>query len=146
MCNIRTGWQAVTVTLLPDIERLVTTFLRAQSEVSSLVASRVFTEVSPNPTFPLVRVRRVGGFPTLSHPLYIDAPLVQIEGYAATKGAARLLTETCRAVLAERVEGVHATGVVAGATFGALLWLPDDDFTPPKPRYVTDATLTVRPL
>ena len=136
----------MTVTLLPDIERLVTGFLRAQSEVSTIVGARVYTEVPGDPTFPLVRVRRLGGFPTLSRPLQVDAPLVQIEGYAATKGAARLLTETCRAVLAERVEGVHDTGVVAGVTFGALIWLPDEDFTPPKPRYIADATLTVRPL
>ncbi len=142
----------MTVTLLPDIEALVTTFLRAQNEVTSIVNNRVYTEVPAKPTtgndnrFPLVRVRRLGGFPTLSRPLQVDAPLVQIEGYAATKGAARLLTETCRAVLAERVEGVHDTGVVAGVTFGALIWLPDEDFTPPKPRYIADATLTVRPL
>lgn len=136
----------MTVTLLPDIERLMTSFLRAQSEVSTIVGGRVYTEVPDNPTFPLVRVRRLGGFPTLSRPLQVDAPLVQIEGYAATKGAARLLTETCRAVLAERVEGVHDTGVVAGVIFGALIWLPDEDFTPPKPRYIADATLTVRPL
>lgn len=136
----------MTVTLLPDIEVLVTSFLRAQIEVTSIVNARVYTEVPANPTFPLVRVRRLGGFPALNRPLYVDRPLVQIEGYAATKGAARLLTETCRAVLAERAEGTHATGVVAGVTFGALLWLPDDDFTPPKPRYICDATLTVRPL
>lgn len=136
----------MTVTLLPDIERLLTDFLRAQSEVSTIVGARVYTEVPDNPTFPLVRCRRVGGFPALSRPLQVDRPLVQIEGYAATKGAARLLTETCRAVIAERIEGVHDTGVVAGVTFGALLWLPDEDFTKPKPRYIADATLTVRPL
>lgn len=136
----------MTVTLLPDIERLLTDFLRAQAEVTTIVGNRIYTEIPGAAMFPLVRVRRVGGFPTLSRPLYIDAPLVQIEGYAATKGAARLLTETCRAVLAERSEGGHSTGVVADVRFGALLWLPDDDFTPPKPRYIADATLTVRPL
>lgn len=136
----------MTVTLLPDIERLLTDFLRAQPEVTTIVGNRVYTEIPDNPTFPLVRARRVGGFPTLHRPLYIDAPLVQVEGYAATKGAARLLAETCRAVLAERAEGGHATGVVADVTFGALIWLPDEDFTPPKPRYIADATLTVRPL
>lgn len=143
----------MTVTLLPDIEALVTSFLRAQNEVTSIVNARVYTEIPEAPAppaadnrFPLVRVRRLGGFPSLHRPLQVDRPLVQIEGYAATKGAARLLTETCRAVLAERVEGVHVTGVVAGITFGALLWLPDEDFTKPKPRYIADATLTVRPL
>ncbi len=136
----------MTVTLLPDIERLVTDFLRAQAEITTIVGNRVYTEIPDTPTFPLVRVRRLGGFPVLNRPLYVDAPLVQIEGYAATKGAARLLTETCRAVLAERVEGTHTTGVVAGVSFGSLIWLPDEDFTPPKPRYVSDATLTVRPL
>lgn len=133
----------MTVTLLPDVERLLTTFLRAQSEVSSLAGSRVGTEAFT--TFPFVRVRRVGGFPALSRPLQVDRPLVQIEGYAETKGAARLLTETCRAVIAERIVGTHATGVVSGATFGALLWLPDEDFTPPKPRYIADCTLTLHP-
>lgn len=134
----------MTVTLLPDVEVLVTSFLRAQPEVAT-ITTRVYTTIPENPTFPLLRVRRIAGFPVLHHPLHLDAPLVQIEGYAQTKGAARLLTETARAVLAERAIGTHSTGVVSDVRFGAMSWLPDEEFTPPKPRYVADCTITLHP-
>lgn len=142
----------MTVTLLPDAEALMTSFLRAQPEVSTIVGSKVTTAIPEAPTppaadnrFPRVRVRRIAGFAVLNHPLHVDAPLVQLEAYAQTKGAARLLIETCRAVLAERVIGAHATGVVSDVRFGAMSWLPDEDFTPPKPRYVADCTITIHP-
>lgn len=132
----------MTVSLLPDAERVVTTFLRAQSEVTSLVSTRVWTEISSNPTIPFLRVRRVSGAPAFNYPLYLDQPLIQIEGYASNKATARAVTETARACLAARLVGTQAAGgVVAKVSFGAMSWLPDEDFTPPQPRYIADVTV-----
>lgn len=134
----------MTVSLLPDVEALVCTYLRAQPEVSALVAARVGTEVPEGPTFPLVRVRRIAGAPVLNVPLYLDAPVLQIEGYASNKATARALTETVRAVMAERMIGNRTGGgVVSKVTFGSMSWLPDEDFTPPQPRYIADVTVYV---
>lgn len=127
--------------LLPDAETLLVAFLRAQPEVESIVSSRVFVELPMATTWPLLRVRRVGGTPVRSKPLHLDAPLLQVEGYASNKPTARHLTETARAVIALRLEGMHDEGNVSGVELGNLAWLPDEDFEPPQPRYVADVTI-----
>lgn len=135
----------MTVTLLPDIERLLSQFLRDQDEIDTLVDDRVYTALPKDPTWPLLLVRRVAGAPRLSRPLHVDAPIVQLDAYADTKAAAHELMATARAVIAERVEGTHALGVVSGVTFGSMSWLPDPSYTPARPRFVGDMTLTVHP-
>lgn len=133
------------ITLLPDAESLVSAYLRTREEVTDLAAQRVFTILPTNKAFPLVRVVRVGGAPLFSRPLYIDVPRVQIDVWADTKKAAWQLAETCRAVMALAHLASHEEGVVSNVALGGLLWQPDTDFKPAKPRYLFDAVLTVRP-
>lgn len=135
----------MTVVVLPDIEQLVSEFLRAQAEVTALVGQRVYTAVPNEPTFPLLLLKRIAGSPVLSRPRVIDAPVVQLDAYGGTKKQAHTLIQTACAVVAERIEGVHATGVVAGVVFGPLSWLPDPSYVPAKARFVADITFTVRP-
>ena len=136
----------MSVTLLPDIEALVSQFLRDQDEIVALVDDRVYTAIPNDPTWPLLRLQRVAGAPVLSRPLHVDAPVVQLDAYGGSKSQARTLIETARAVIAARLEGVHALGVVAGVTFGSMSWLPDTAYSPARSRFVADFVATVRPL
>lgn len=133
------------IVLLPDIERLYSSFLRAQPEVEALVVDRVYTVLPAEKEWPLVRVTRVAGAPVRPRPLYLDAPLVQVEAFGGSKRLAWQIAETCRAVTAGRLVGVHADGVVTNVDWGALVDSPDVEFDPPKPRLLFTATITVHP-
>lgn len=135
----------MTVTLLPDSEALLSQFLRDQDEIEALVGDRVYTVIPNEPTWPLLKLTRVAGAPVLSRPLRIDAPTLQLDAYANTKAAAHTLMATARAVIAERIEGVHSLGVVSGAIFGSMSWLPDPSYSPARARFTGDVTLTVHP-
>lgn len=131
--------------MIPDIEQLLSRFLRDQPEIDELVGERVYTALPKDPQFPLLQLRRIAGAPVMSRPLHLDAPLVQIDSYAPSKKAAHTLIETARSVIAERLEGAHDLGVVTGVRFGSMSWLPDDDYTPAKARYVADVEIFVHP-
>lgn len=133
----------MTIQLVPDAEAIVSSFLRGRSEVTALVASRVYTEIPNSPTFPLVRIYRFGGAPLTSYPLHVDQALLQIDCFGGTKSQARTLAETVRAVLVEAAATTLSGGVVTAATFGPLTYLPDPGYTPAKPRYTTDVTVTI---
>lgn len=135
----------MSVTLLPDIERILSTYLRSRSEVTALVSTRVYTEIPKDPTFPLVRLTRVGGSPVTSTPLWVDEPLVQFDVWGGPKVLAREIAETIRSVLAEARLTAHADASIDDVTFGAFQWLPDDTYEPAKPRYSFDALITVHP-
>lgn len=132
---------------LPDAEALLSQFLRAQDEIVEQIADRVYTVMPERPTWPLLRLFRVGGAPRLSRPLVIDQPLLQLEAYGGTKKQAHDLIELVRSLIAARIEGVHDdVANVSGFGFGNLSWLPDNSYTPSRARYVADVELTVKPV
>lgn len=133
----------MTVALLPDIEALVSRFLREQAEIVALVTDRVYTVVPKDPVWPLLRLQRVAGGPVISRPLRLDAPTVQLDAYGGSKADAQELIETARSVIALRLEGVHDLGVVSGVSFGSMSWLPDPSYSPARARYVADITVYV---
>lgn len=135
----------MSVVLLPNVEALVSQFLRDQDEIADLVADRVYTALPKSPEWPLLRLQRVAGGPVTHRPLHLDAAIVQLDAYGGSKAAALELVETARAVIADRIEGVHDLGVVTGVQFGPLSWLPDPVYSPARPRYVADVTLFVHP-
>lgn len=132
--------------LLPDVERLVATYLRAHADVVALVGDRVYT------AFPaqaggecLVLLQRFGGSPPLSRPLVVDEAQMQVDAYGGTKAQAHEVLVTVLAALAELPDVVTAIGHVSNVGQGARRYLPDETFTPHRPRYVADLTLTTRP-
>ena len=42
-------------------------------------------------------------------------------------------------------EHTHTDAVVTGVNIGAARYLPEPDFTPPKPRYTADVTVIIHP-
>lgn len=142
------------LTLAPNVEALVVHFLRDQPEVAAIVGDRVYTELPPKAEFPLVRVhvyyeRPVGG----SNPLWLTAHDVQVDAYGGPKATAWRLAETCRAALTARMSGrleygtgaTATTGVVTDVQVTGLRDMPDDSYTPARPRFLFTATPYVHP-
>jgi hypothetical protein len=138
----------VTVTLLPDIERMVSNYLRANADVIALVGSRVYTVSPKDPTgkFPFVRLTRVSGTPLFSAPLKYDQARIQVDCWGGSKQLAWQTAATIMAVLAAGFVGDHAEGTVVGVDIGTLQDLPDTTFDPPQPRWLFDAVITARSL
>ena len=136
-----------TTELLPDVERLTSRWLRARPAITALVADRVYTawpHSSPEQTRqPLLLIQRVGGAPIFSLPLVLDAAELQLDAYGGPKHASHALAATACRELVELTDQPTEDGVVHAVTIGAKRWLPDESFSPPRPRYVCDITLTV---
>lgn len=141
--------------LLPDAEQVISAYLRGRPEIQDLVDDRVFTELpglrkdQQEWRFPAVRITRIGGSPALAYPLVLDRPTTQVDVWGGPKSTARRIAETCRAVLALAHLEQHELAVVyapkpPNGGFGPLSYLPDDDFTPARPRYTFDVTLPMR--
>lgn len=143
-----------TLNLPPNMEALVSAFLRDQAEMVALVGDRVYTEIpKKGPTvtiagaqYPLARVTQLLDTPTGS-PLWAVAYTVQVEGFGGSKAEAWEIASTARALIDARIEGVHdGFGVVNGSTPGSLLDLPDETFNPAKPRWLFSSTIYARPI
>lgn len=131
--------------LLPDVERLLSEFLRDQPEVTDLLAARVYTVLPRDKEFPLLRLVRLGGYDEqICVPLVIDEAVVQMDVWGGPKALAYQAAATVRAVLSARLIGGHDEGVVQNIRHGALRYLPDEEFTPARPRYTFDVTVRTR--
>lgn len=132
--------------LLPDVERLVSRYLRDSAPVDALVGDRVYTAWPHTGTEdtkqPLVLITRIGGDPPFSYPLVVDACDLQVDAYGGGKHQAHQLAATVRQSLAALVDRVTPDGVVHAVTFGALRYVPDESFSPARPRYVMDVSIT----
>lgn len=65
--------------MFPDAEALVIDWLLAETAVTALVGTRIYTSIPESSPYPLIRVTRVGGPPTSDDE---DAPLVQVDAWA----------------------------------------------------------------
>lgn len=136
----------MTTILLPDVERLVSSYLRADAAVAALVGDHVYTVFPAQAgSGPLVLVQRIGGFPPLSHPLVVDEAQLQIDAYGGGKALAWAVLATVLAAFDDLQGLVRPEGSVAAVRQGAVRWQPDDTFKPARPRFVADVTLTTRP-
>lgn len=126
---------------LPDAELISVVYLRQHSPVTSLVGSRVYTELPAGPTWPLVKATRTGG-PPQSHGT-LDAAFVQVEAYGSTKAEARQVAATVQAAFVD-ADGFTDSGAYITATepLSGLQWLPDPDDQ--QPRYLFDTAVYVR--
>lgn len=144
--------------LLPDIEQLLVDFLLDQPEildfftagvnvsgtaVTSPPQDRVYSILPATKIFPAVRVTRFGGIPRTRKPRHIDAPTVQIDTFAPRRKTAWSLAETCAAVLAARLTGIHDQGVVSGVDVDAPV-VSDSGFEKIHMRLLT-ATIYTHP-
>lgn len=133
--------------MLPNIEGLLSEFLRTDTDVTDEVADRVYTSLPAGPTYPCVQITRVGGAPFIEGIYEFDRPLVQIDVWGGPKATAWRVAETVREAIATRLAGRHDKGLVYGGVsvvLGGLRYLPDSTFDPEKPRYSFDVELLTR--
>ena len=133
--------------LPPNMEALVSAFLRDQDEVTALVGDRVYTALPKAITWPAVRVTQIIDAPTSGSPLWGIAYSMQVESWGGSKDEAWRIAATCRAAIDARITGVHeGHGVVNGSEPSSMFDLPDEDFEPAKPRWIVTCTIYGRPL
>lgn len=133
---------------LPHVERLASAYLRTVPEVVALVEQRVYTAFPRqlDESKPFALVQRVGGAPVLAHPRVIDSAELQLDTYGGPQAVAHELAEVCLAALeAWQGEQPDAGGNVAGVTVGAKRYVPDETWTPARPRYVSDLVVVIKP-
>lgn len=136
--------------LLVDVEALLANFLRAQEEVTALVADRVWTDLPNSRSFPLVLLQRIGGSMAINRPAaYLDRSVVQLDSYGGTHKQAFTVMATCCAVLSDRLVGPHPEGVVTGVQVDGIGYLPDpesdDEAGHARPRFNTTVTVLTHP-
>jgi hypothetical protein len=124
------------VQTLPDAEQELAALLRAQLELGP-VADRVYTAFPAKAgNEPLLVVHRFGGSPIVGRPLVLDEALIQIDVYGGSKGDVARLGSLVRALLADRADQ---------AVLGPYRVVPDETFTPPRPRALIDVSYYLRP-
>lgn len=131
---------------IPDVERIVSTALRANTAVAAIVADRVYTILPKDESlrvFPLCRLVRIGGGP-VGNPAVLDAALLQLDVWADTQRAARDLSAALVQAIDELAGYSAHGGYVTGTSPATIRHLPDDSFTPTKPRYVLEVVVYAR--
>jgi hypothetical protein len=129
-----------------DVERLLSSWLRARDDIIALVDDRVVTEVPNRAIFPFVKLTLITGSPVYSRPLFLDESYIQIDAYGGPKVQARLIIDTIRQALADEFTGSHpGVGVVTSVRFGDLSYIPDVGYEPPKPRYLCLTSIYTHP-
>lgn len=130
--------------VLPDVEKLLVDWALAHDEVAAIFEDRIYTAVPKSPVFPLLQFQRIGGGP-IDRVAWLDNPLVQVDVWGGAKVTARAGMATVLALVASDLPGSHDLGVVGATSVGAMSWLPDTSFNPPKPRYTADVSIWLRP-
>lgn len=126
-----------------DIESALVAWLRADTTITTLAAGNVFTVLPRQPTFPAVRLTRVGGAPPHDRPLTHDQALVQLDAWGGTKAQAQQLVEACRTRVSDAYSHDLGAGIVVGrVSWSNLSYDPDNSYTPAKPRYRADFIVT----
>jgi Protein of unknown function (DUF3168) len=129
-----------------DVERLMSTWLRARPEVTAIVADRVVTDTPNRAVFPFLRLSLIGGAPVWDRPLWLEEAVIQLDAFGGPKVQARALIDAARGALASDFLGDHpGVGVVTSLRWGDLSYLPDDTWEPPKPRYASTVAVYNHP-
>lgn len=130
------------VRLLPSTEVLVVAHLKASVDVTALVGARVGTELYAG-IDPAVWVSLVTGSERVRG--HLVAQIVDVRSYGGTKTQADVLARTVHGVF-HQMPGTHPQGVVSAVECLTLpSWLPDEGFTPPRPRYVSSYLVVAHP-
>lgn len=130
-----------------DVEELlIQGLLRPDFDIQDHFGTRVYTTVPPNPTYPLLRVQRLGGTLTTSQHMGLDRARVQYDVWADTRKAAWRAADTVRSLLiSSQGKSFAPHGWVDGITetLGPFN-LSDPDSK--RVRYIGEVQILVRPL
>lgn len=142
----------MTVTLMPDVEYVLWVFLSAQSEVTTLVSSRIYRASLPSdPVAPAVKITRVSGDTLVGYPPVYDESRLQLDIYGGTQREANRIAETIRQVATLRLHNYrHADGEIKSCYAEPPIYQPDTEgwatsSGAPRPRYIVDLLVRSRP-
>lgn len=127
------------MTAVPDPEALLVAALRAKTEVSSLVSTRVRTSLGD--TYPQVRVTLTGG-PDRPVPI-TGQPSLQWEAWGATEAEASALAKALDGV-ADELRGIYAPGTIV-SSFRQGNYFHSPDATTGRQRYIGQIGLLTQP-
>lgn len=135
---------------LVDVEQLISTFLRQQTEVTDLVSTRIFTDLPHQRVYPLVLITRIGGGFLINHPQWLDEASIQLDVLGGTHKQAEAINATILAVMSQRMIGLHdSIGCCTGVSIESILYNPDIEFTDgvghARPRYTTTVNVLAHP-
>jgi len=133
---------------IPDVAWLTQTYLRSVPEVTDLVGQRIYCafprQLDKAETF--VLIQRIGGSPPVQRPLVVDLAVLQLDVYGGRAADASRLVGAIRWALWDwQGEQPDNSGNVCGVVFGPLRYQPDETWKPPRPRYIADVSVTVKP-
>jgi hypothetical protein len=131
--------------LLPDVVDLAITALAAQSTVTALVSTRLYSRLPDVPTWPLLVVTLVDHDES-PEPAF-GVARVQVDAWGAGNGpgydqAAFTLARTVVSV-ARDLRGTYAGGTIVGCAPGLIVPAPDPDTG--RARSIVDLLLTSHP-
>jgi hypothetical protein len=124
------------ISVLPDGELAVIQYLRARSQVTALVsADRITSALAPQPTYPVVIVKRIGGLANAWQ--RVDDVALQVEVIGGSRYQCHELARTVRAcIMAIFNDTVSEAVLVSASEEVGIQWMPDEVVVPPLPRYV----------
>lgn len=132
-----------TVDLLPDVPKLARAWLLAQTDLTSLVGTRITTRSKGE--FPEVVLQRIGGIPSIRRRL--DSARIQVDCYGNTEGEASRTARVARTAL-HLMEGYASDLAVCTGVEDdlGLAWIPDTTREPPTPRFLFGVVIHARPI
>lgn len=136
----------MTTILLPDVEAIAVTYLKAYAGLMALVGTRVYGPDTPEDVvFPYVKVKRVAGRPEPGDPAgWLDHADVELQAYAEDRDAAFDICAMAVGAL-HKIPQVNALGIVTAV----------QDLIGPRPlpdpdtkafRYLAEVLVTAHPL
>jgi hypothetical protein len=136
--------------IIPDAEKLLGDFLRAQSELAGLHVYSNLPSGDKYRLLPICRIYRWAGMPVVGEPLWADAALMQMDVWDQRQSTCYNWAAQVRACMSARLVGAQPLGTVSRVEFGLFRYLPDAAFTAPDrktaiARYRFDVTITVHP-
>lgn len=128
------------------VELLVQGLLRPDPDIQDVVGTRVYSTVPPKPTYPLVRIERVGGQLATSRFLWLDRARVDVNIWGDTHKATWRAANTVRSLLiAAQCTTYEPLGRVDGIT--ELSWRdPVREQEAGRYRAIGEYEVLVRPL
>jgi hypothetical protein len=117
----------------------------------ALVGENVVTRLPEDPTFPLLRIQRIGGRQAVAVPMWLDGARIQVDVWADTKKQARDAAATAEAVLMDAPNHAYDLGVITAVEeLIGLRFAEDPDSNDPssghpRPRYQCDLRVYTRP-
>jgi hypothetical protein len=137
-----------TVRTFPNVEALVSAYLRSRPEMTALVDDRIVTVNGPESglVYPRVRVSLVDDVPVGAHPVILSRAIVQVDCWGGTKAQAHTIAQTARGCLDLRAFlGAHELGQVTNVVHGTIRDAPDTTLDPVRPRFLFRSTISNRP-